>query len=134
MQPRTDPERQIEQARASLVAHLGELRRRFKSTREQLDVRAKISAHPLPAVGVAFALGALLGLMRGGGRKREPGEAGLGRAVLAALGALGVRLAKELATRRAADAAHAWWERRQQAASSEVRTSYEPGVEPFLRR
>lgn len=133
MQPRTDPERQIEQARASLMAHLGELRRRFKSTREQLDVRARIAAHPLPAVGVAFALGALLG-MRGGGKRREAGEAGLGRLVLAALGALGVRLAKELATRRAADAARAWWERRQQAASSEFRTSYEPGVEPFLRR
>ncbi|HSK00325.1 MAG TPA: hypothetical protein VK932_03750 [Kofleriaceae bacterium] len=132
MQPRTDPERQIEQARASLVAHLGELSRRFKSVRERLDLRAKIAAHPLPSVAVAFAVGALLGMR--GGRRRESGEAGLGHAVAAALGALGVRLAKELATRRAADAARAWWERRQQAMSSEFRTSYEPGVEPFLRR
>ncbi len=131
MQPRSDPDRQIEQARASLVAHLGELGRRFKSIRARLDVRSKIAAHPLASVGTAFALGALLGMK--GGRPREPGETGLGRAALGALRALGVRLAKELAMRRAADAAHTWWERRQ-AESSEIRTSYEPGVEPFLRR
>jgi hypothetical protein len=133
MQPRTDPERQIEQARESLVAHLGELGQRFKSVRTRLDLRAKIAAHPLPSVGVAFALGALLG-MRGGGKRGEADQPGFGRLALAALGALGVRLAKELAMRRAADAARGWWERRQQAASSEFRTSYEPGVEPFLRR
>jgi hypothetical protein len=132
MQPRTDPERQIAQARASLLAHVGELSRRFKSARERLDLRAHIAAHPLPSVGVAFAVGALLGMR--GGRRREPGESGLGRIMLGALGALGVRLAKELAMRRAADAARDWWERRQQAMSSEYRTSYQPDVEPFLRR
>jgi hypothetical protein len=135
MQPRFDPERQIEEARASLMAHLGELSRRFRAARARFDVRGKVAAHPLGSVGAAFALGALLG-MRGGGRRREAGDGveagGIGRAVGAALVALGVRLGKELVMRGATDAAHAWWERHQRASSTEARTSYEPGVEPFL--
>jgi len=136
MQPRTDPDRLIEDARASLVAHLGELARRFRTVRARLDAPAQISAHPLASVGAAFALGALLGARGGGGRRREAGEGGgsrLGRAVVAALGALAVRLAKELAMRGAAEAARGWWERHQHGTSeSEFRTSYDAGIEPFL--
>jgi hypothetical protein len=132
MQPRVDPDRQIEEARASLVAHLGELGRRFRDVRARLDVRKKIASHPLAAVGAAFALGALLGMR--GGRPRDDGGPRLGRAALAAVAAIGMRLAKELAARGAAEAARGWWERRQQGTSSEVRTSYEPEVERFLER
>jgi hypothetical protein len=136
MQPRTDPDRQIEQARESLLAHLGELGRRLRSARERLDVRARIASHPLASVGVAFALGALLG-MRGGPARRGEGAARshLGRAALAGLAALGMRVGKELALTGASHAARGWWERRSGAASSgssEVRTSYDPGVEAFL--
>jgi hypothetical protein len=129
MDPRTDPDRQIEEARASLVAHLGELGRRFRAARERFDVRGQIAERPLASVGAAFALGALLGL-RGGG-KREDREGGVGHAVGAALVALAVRLVKELAMRGATEAARGWWERRQ-AEMSEVRTSYDRSVEPFL--
>jgi hypothetical protein len=139
MQPRFDPERQIEEARAALVAHLSELRHRLAVARARVDLPAKIAAHPLASVGAAFALGALLG-MRGGGRRRvgrvgEAGEAGehrVARLVFATLGALAVRLGKELALREATEAAHGWWERRQ-AASSEDRTSHERGGESLLR-
>jgi hypothetical protein len=129
MQPRSDPDHHIAEARESLVAHLTELRRRLHAMRARFDLPARIAAHPLPVVGAAFALGALLGL-RGGRRQPREGEASRSL-VLAALGALGVRLAKELAMRGATEAARGWWERRQ---SSEVRTSYEPDVEAFLRR
>jgi hypothetical protein len=141
MQPRTDPDRHIEDARASLVAHLGELGRRFRTARAQIDAaRARlevpsqhIAAHPLPAVGAALALGLLLGL-RGGGKRRDTGdsERGLARAALAGLVAIAVRAGKDLAMRRFTDVAQQWWEQRQQAGSSEYRTSYNRGVEPFF--
>jgi hypothetical protein len=130
MKARVDPDRQIEEARASLVAHLGELGRRFRAMRTRADLRWKIASHPLASIGAAFALGALLGMR--GGRRHEDGEPRLGRAAFAALAAVAGRLAKELAARGAAEAARGWWERRQQ--SSEIRTSYEPEVERFLER
>jgi hypothetical protein len=141
MDPTFDPDRQIEDARASLVAHLGELGRRFKVARARLDVPAQIAAHPLVAVGAALAAGALLGLAGGGRRARArkprepraPNEGGLGRAVMAGLGALAIRAAKELALRGAAQAARSLWEQHEQASASEVRTSYDPHMEPFLR-
>jgi hypothetical protein len=134
MEPRSDPDRQIADARASLVEHLGELGRRLKVARARFDIPAQIAAHPLVAVGAAFALGALLGL-RGGGdpSEHEPGEGGLGRAVMAGLAALAVRAAKELAMRGATEAARSWWEHSQQSSSSETRTSYDSHMEPFLR-
>lgn len=136
MEPRTDPDRLIEDARASLVEHLGELGRRFRSARARLDLPAQIAAHPLASVGGALALGALLGFRAG--RKPKPvdgdiAKAGVGSAVLAALGALGVRLVKELAMRGATEAARSWWEgRAREVPMSEVRTSYDPTIEPFL--
>jgi hypothetical protein len=133
MQPLTDPERQIENARASLLVHLGELGRRVKAARARFDLRAHVAAHPLASVGVAFAAGALLGL-RGGGKPRPDGASGqaLGRVAVAAISALAVRIAKELAMIGATDAARRWWEHRQHETSSETRTSYDPGVESFL--
>jgi len=133
MEPRSDPDRQIEDARASLVEHIGELGRRFKVARARLDISAQIAARPLLAVGAALALGALLGLRGGSRREREPGEGGLGSAVMAGLAALAVRAAKELAMRGATEAARHWWEQHQQASASEARTSYDPHMEPFLR-
>lgn len=134
MEPRFDPDRQIEDARASLVAHLGELGRRFKAARATMDIPARIAARPLLAVGAAFAAGALLGLGRGGRGPREvrPGG-GLGRAVMAGLAAIAVRVGKELAMREAAEVARNWWEQHQRQSPSEMRTSYDPHMEPFLR-
>ena len=135
MEPRLDPERRLEEARESLVTHLGELGRRFKVVRARLDVRAQISARPLAAVGAAFALGALLGLP--GGRKRQGGEAkgSLAGAAFGVVGAIAIRLVKELAMRGATTAARGWIERKYGAVlPSEVRTSYDRNMEPFLRR
>jgi hypothetical protein len=131
MQTRFNPEHQIEEARASLVAHLSELRHRLVAARARVDLPAKIAARPLAAVGAAFALGALLGMRGGGGRRRgEPSEHRFTRLIFATLGALAMRAGKELALREATEAAHRWWERRQ-AASSEGQTSYERGGEPL---
>lgn len=141
MEVRTDPDRHIEDARASLVAHLGELGRRFRTARAQLDAaRARlevpsqrIAAYPLPAVGIALATGALLGVLRGGAKRRDADpQRGLIGAAFAGLMALGFRAAKDLAMRKFADVAQEWWMQRQQGSSSEYRTSYNRGVEPFF--
>lgn len=130
MASRTDPDRQIEHARESLMAHLAELHRRFRAARTRLDVSTKIAAHPLGAVGTAFALGALLGLRRG--RRHQGGEVESKLPITALLGALAVRLAKELAMRGLTGAVREWWEGRQESPASEVRASYDPSLEPFL--
>lgn len=136
MDSHSDPDRQIEDARASLVAHLGELGRRVKTARATLDVPSHIASHPLAAVGAALALGALLGTR--GGRRGSAGAgdaagSGLGKAALAGLAALGVRVAKELALRGASELGRRWWEQqRQRVPASETRASYHRGVEPFL--
>jgi hypothetical protein len=128
MEPRVDPDRQIEEARASLSAHLGELGRRVRAMRARFEVRRKIASHPLAAVAGAFAIGALLGMR--GGRGRSPR---LGRAAVAAVVTVAARLAKELAARGAAEAAHEWWERRRHG-SSEDPTPYGLGGERFAER
>lgn len=134
MEPRSDPERQIEAAREALVEHLGELNRRFRVARAQLDLPAHIAAHPLAAVGAAFAVGALLGLRASVRRRKgQNAQGGLGKAISAGIAALGLRLAKEMVMRGATEAARGWWLGRQQAADpSDVRASYQPAVEPFL--
>lgn len=131
MEHRLDPQRHIEDARASLLAHVGELGRRLRAARARFDLRGHIAANPLATVGVAFALGALLGL-RGGGRRPRDARGELRRGARVGLAAVAMRVAKELALIGATSATRRWWEQRQ--ASTEVRASYEPGVEPFLER
>lgn len=102
-----ETERHIEEARASLMAHVGELGRRFKAARERFDLPAHIAAHPIAAAGAALALGALLGM--GGRRSHDGGNGGgLGRALFAGLGALAIRFAKDYAIGEATDAAKRW--------------------------
>jgi hypothetical protein len=135
--PERDPERYIEEARRSLLEHLSELGRRFKSARGKFDLPAHIAAHPLAATGAAFALGALRG---GRGREREreleygevrehrdergPSRTGL---LLAGVGALAIRLVKEIAMREASDAVLRWWDQRRPIEVPEVRV---PDEEP----
>jgi len=71
----TDPvvveaDRRVEQAKASLRARMAVLERRLGDVRDRIDLPAQIRRHPLPAVGIAFALGALVG-----GRGRAAGRA-----------------------------------------------------------
>jgi hypothetical protein len=107
-----------EAAEASLIARLQELARRLDHARETIDLRARIGEHPFIAVGAALALGALLGMRKGGG----PGK---GSAIGAAVG-LAVRLAKDYAVQRIVRGALAWWGDR------EVGASYDPSIESVL--
>ena len=108
----------LDEARASLIARIEELGRRLHDVRERLDIAAYITAHPLASVGAAAAVGALLGLRR---RRKPRAEAvverGFAGAVVAGIGALALRVAKEIAFKEVADVARGWWSSREAAAS-----------------
>jgi hypothetical protein len=105
----TDPvvveaDRRVERAKASLRARIAVLERRLGDVRDRIDLPGQIRRHPLPAVGIAFALGALVG---GRGRRATarpalPAAPGsrprtFGGAALAIVSALGFQLLRELA-------------------------------------
>lgn len=97
-------------------------------------VEAAITAHPLPAVGAAFALGAIAGLARKA--MKGDGERSIGGMVVAGIGAVALRLAKSYAFSRLGDAAKSWLvdEYRGTAPSDTERAaSREPAIESFVR-
>lgn len=107
----------LDEARASLIARIEELGRRMHAVRARLDISAHIAAHPLAAVGAAAAVGALLGLRRRAARRSDAVERSFAGAVVAGVGALALRVAKEIAFKEVADAARGWWSSREAAAS-----------------
>lgn len=133
--PELDARRRIEEATESMRARFEELRSYVEDVRQRLDLEARIAAHPLAAVGIAFALGAVLGL---GSKRRvvpeEPVRRGLGGAVVAGVTALAMRVAKDAAIRQLADATRGWLHRQygMEASDSERAASRDPSVEPFL--
>lgn len=70
---------------------LGEVRRRIKN----IDLRSAVIDHPLPAVGIGFAAGALVGLLR-----PMPKRGPISRALFAAGTALALRYVREEALHR----------------------------------
>jgi hypothetical protein len=120
----TDPvvveaDQRVERAKASLRARIAVLERRLGDVRDRIDLPAQIRRHPLPAVGIAFAFGALVG---GRGRRIAPGGAAspistaiiarprtAGGTALAVLSALGVQLLRELALEALGRTAQRWW-------------------------
>jgi hypothetical protein len=113
-----EADRRVERAKASLRARIAVLERRLGDVRDRIDLPEQIRRHPLPAVGIAFAFGALVG-----GRGRRPtGRAAspaapalarkprtLGGTALALLSALGLQLLRELALRQLRRTAERWW-------------------------
>ena len=114
----TDPvvveaDRRVEQAKASLRARMAVLERRLGDVRDRIDLPEQIRRHPLPAVGIAFALGALVG---GRGRRVAlvaPAFAGrprtLGSMALAVVSGLTFQLLRELAIGQLRRTADRWW-------------------------
>lgn len=102
-----EADRRAERARASLRARFATLEQRFADARQRIDVPAQIRRHPWPAVGIALALGALAG-RRGARVASEVNERSLGGAAMAALGALGLRIVREVAIAQLGRAARRW--------------------------
>jgi hypothetical protein len=108
----TDPvvgeaDRRVEQAKASLRARIAVLERRLGDVRDRIDLPEQVRRHPLPAVGIAFALGALAG-HRVARVASQVTERSFGGAVLGALGAIGLRIAREVAVMQLGRAARRW--------------------------
>jgi len=135
-----DPDRRVEEARASLSAHAEELGRRIQAAKDKLDIRAHIAAHPMLAVGIAFAAGALLGFPgKGSSRSKSSSDSavptkgevksGLLGAAMATLGSLAFQLAKSVAFHQLSGQAKTWWDTNygMQAEASRTRD-----VESFL--
>jgi hypothetical protein len=130
-----EADRRAERAKASLLSRVDALKHKLGDARHKLDVGARIAQHPLPAVGLALALGALAGL--GGSRRSasaSTGERSLTGAALGALAAVGLRIVRELAMGQLGHLAKEWLVEHGGAAASkaEPRTSRMAEVEPFL--
>lgn len=135
-----EAEHRAERAKASLLARLEQLKHKVSDARHQLDVPSQIAAHPLPAVGIALALGAVVAL----GRSRpvaaaaaEPSGHPLRSAALTALAGFGLRMVREVALTQLGNAAREWWsqhEPRAEREDREVETSHQAELEPFLAR
>jgi hypothetical protein len=115
----TDPvvveaDRRVAQARASLRARIAVFERRLGDVRDRIDLPEQIRRHPLPAVGIAFAFGALVG----GRGSRPAGRAApafdarprtLGGMALAVVSGLTFELLRELAIGQLRRTAERWW-------------------------
>jgi ElaB/YqjD/DUF883 family membrane-anchored ribosome-binding protein len=129
-----EAERRVERAKASLLSRVDALKHKFGDARAQINLPAQIAKYPIPAIGVAFALGAFAAL--GGSRRsasQSSGEHSLTRAALATLAAFGLRIARELAIGQLGNVAKQWWNQRSDEVSPrEARTSRSPDLAPFL--
>ncbi len=111
------------------------LKAKLGNFRGSIDLERRIAEHPLPAVGIAFALGAIVGLVRTLGRGHERAEAvknsTLGGAITGAITALAMRMAKDYALSHLSGAARKWIDT-DQTSPTERKASRDPSVESFL--
>lgn len=133
----------VERAKASLLSRVELLKHKITDAKDRFDVPAQIARHPLPAVGVAFALGVAAGLGRGSAGSSSstasgPGDRSLRSAAFTALAAIGLRLVREVALGKLSQVARQWWLDHEHAASTASGASAEDGasrlrdIEPFL--
>ena len=126
-----EADRRAERAKESLLSRVELLKQRFTDAKHRFNPQEQIARYPLPAVGVAFALGAIAGL---GHRRATSGEAtsSLMGAAVAGLATVALRIVREIAMTQLGNAAHDWWNSRQDVSAAEVGGSRMPDVEPFL--
>ena len=127
----TEDDRRMAQIKASLLARVDELGRRIKDARDKFDIKAHIASHPLVAMSVAAAVGALLGLRAGerSAPSSEDVERSMGAAAMAALAGIAIRVAKDLAVRQLVGATKSWID----GQDSQTEASRDPSVEAFLQ-
>jgi hypothetical protein len=133
----TDPtvreaDQRAERAKASLLSRVELLKHRFSEAKHRIDPHVLVVEHPLPAVGIAFALGVLAALRRSPAAMPEGTERSLTGAVFTGLAALGLHLVRELAVAQFGQVAKQWWSERDTASPTEVGSSRMAEVEPFL--
>jgi hypothetical protein len=110
-----EADRRVERAKASLRARLATLEHRLGDVRDRLDVAEHIRRHPLPAVAIALAVGALAGGRGASSGSAAAAERSLGATAMAAIGAIGLRIVREIAISQLSRAARQWAEAPRQA-------------------
>jgi hypothetical protein len=110
-----EADRRVERAKASLLSRVELLKHKIADAKERLDLPAQIARYPLPAVGVAFALGVAAGLRRGRASTMTapdllaPNARPLRDAALTALSALALRVVRDIALAKVGQVARQWW-------------------------
>lgn len=127
-----EAEQRVERAKASLLARLELLKQKLTDAKGKVDLKAQIENHPLPAVGIAFAIGVLAGLRRTSASATGTTAHPLASAAVAGLAALGLRLVRELALGQLTNIARHWWNEREGISPHEAGASRMADVEPFL--
>jgi hypothetical protein len=107
-----EADRRAERAKASLLSRIELLKHKLTDARDRLDVPAQIARYPLPAIGVAFALGALVGL-RGTAASAASARRPVRSAATAALAAIGLRVVRNVALGQLGRIAKQWWTEQQ---------------------
>jgi len=105
-----DADRRVERAKASLRARLATLEHRLDDVRERLDVAEQIRRYPLPAVGIAFALGMLTGRRGASSGSAVIVPRSLGGTAMGVLGAIALRIVREIAIMQLGRVARQWAE------------------------
>jgi len=103
-----------------------ELGRRFNLG----TIEEQITAHPWPAIGIAFVVGGVLGLVTGGRSREVEERRSIGGLIASAVGAIAMKLLKSYAVSVAADQAKSWMASRPGA--TEQAASRDPSVEEFF--
>lgn len=119
-------------AKESLLSRVEQLKHRFTEARHRFDPLEQIARHPIPAVGLAFALGVIAGLGRSRSAVRGEAKSSLAGAALAGLATVGLRIVREAAMAQLGRAAHDWWSAREVASRDEAGGARMPDAEPFL--
>jgi hypothetical protein len=100
---------------------------------DRVDLRGRIVRHPLPAIGIAFGLGVIAGIVRTVIEPERGPRLRIGRAILVTAGAAALRLAREAVVWQVGDKAKDWLDRNRGGASrTEAQSSRMAEVEPFL--
>jgi len=105
-----DADRRVERAKASLRSRLATLEDRLGDVRERLDVAEQIRRHPLPAVGIALALGALAGRRGASSGSAIIVQRSFGGTAMGILGAIALRIVREIAIMQLGRVARQWAE------------------------
>jgi hypothetical protein len=127
-----EAEQRVERAKASLLARLELLKQKLTDVRDKVDLKAQIEKYPLPAVGIAFALGVLAGLRRTRAAATDRSAHPVASTAIAGLAAVGLRLLRELALSQLGGIAKQWWTERDAVSPREERGSHVRDIEPFL--
>lgn len=105
-----EADRRVERAKASLLSRVELLKHKMSDARHRFDVPAQITRNPLPAVGIAFALGAVIGFRRTAKLLPAPGAGrSVKSAAFAAFAAVALHVVREVAITQLGVVARQWW-------------------------